>query len=122
MTKEKLEPSLNLVVVYVDDIDAVGDFFTALGLDFVRHRHGKGPNHLACERNGLVFELYPSSESNPCSHLRLGLAVDDMSATLVGAKAKGATVLSEPASSPWGTRAVVRSPIGLTIELIENTG
>lgn len=34
-------------------------FFEAFGLEFEDEQHGDGPRHVACERNGMVLEIYP---------------------------------------------------------------
>ena len=50
---------LNLVVLRARDAERHVSFYSGLGLDFVRHRHGSGPEHFACEDQGSVFEIYP---------------------------------------------------------------
>ncbi|WP_342753405.1 VOC family protein [Prosthecobacter debontii] len=52
---------LNLVVVRVADLERAQKFYEGLGLQFVRHRHGQGPEHLSAEIGDAVFELYPGS-------------------------------------------------------------
>lgn len=39
-------------------------FFQTLGLTFEKEKHGSGPEHYACEQNGVVFEIYPSRKNN----------------------------------------------------------
>lgn len=47
-------------VIFTPEYDRVTKFFEAMGLEFKREKHGKGPEHFACEHNGFVFEIYPS--------------------------------------------------------------
>ncbi|RYD29752.1 MAG: glyoxalase/bleomycin resistance/dioxygenase family protein, partial [Verrucomicrobiaceae bacterium] len=43
-----MEPAaLNLVVLRSRDMEHAADFYNRLGLEFSRHRHGKGPEHFA---------------------------------------------------------------------------
>lgn len=49
-------------VIKTPDINQAVAFFTQLGLTFVQEKHGDGPVHYACERNGIVFEIYPSTK------------------------------------------------------------
>jgi hypothetical protein len=48
-------------VLRVDDIEKMRAFLEALGLTFVREKHGSGPEHYSCERNGRVLEIYPKA-------------------------------------------------------------
>jgi lactoylglutathione lyase len=51
----------DVFVIRVQDIQQARIFFEQLGLSFVEEQHGEGPVHFACERNGKVFEIYPST-------------------------------------------------------------
>src|SRR5882672_2278894 len=51
-------PKLNLVVIRVSDIEAAHRFYSALGLSFAKHAHGKGPTHYASDEGSVVFEIY----------------------------------------------------------------
>lgn len=117
-------PALNLVVLRVADLVVAQRFYAALGLAFERHRHGSGPEHLACELpGGAVFELYPRGERAPASAgARVGFAVPSVNAALVAvveACDGKAGIVSGPADSPWGLRAVLADPDGHRIELVE---
>ncbi len=111
-------PFCNLVVLRSRDLDQAHLFYSALGLSFVRHAHGKGPEHLASEVDGHVFEIYPlQNEGGITSATRVGFAVssvDDAYKAVVGA---GGSSISEPADAPWGRRAVVVDPDGHRVEL-----
>lgn len=47
---------LNLVVIRTVDLDRAEHFYGLLGLRFVRHSHGSGPEHLAAEGGGVVLK------------------------------------------------------------------
>lgn len=88
-------PRLNLVVLRVVDIDRAAAFYRVLGFEFLKHAHGSGPEHYACETDGFVFELYPSSAEQPVStSARIGFAVADVD----GAVAKLAAVAARRSS------------------------
>ncbi|HEX8916637.1 MAG TPA: VOC family protein [Humisphaera sp.] len=113
-------PRLNLVVLRVADLVASEAFYARLGLSFERHRHGSGPEHLAAQCGGAVVELYAASAERPVERsTRVGFAVDDVRSACEAVRAGGAAVLTEPAESPWGSRAVVRDPDGRAVELVE---
>ncbi len=112
---------LNLIVIRVANLERAGEFYALLGLGFERHTHGKGPEHLAAEDQGMVFELYPASEKQPVSSsTRIGFAVEDVDALFqVLTAVPGAKSVAEPQDSEWGRRAGVADPDGHRIELTE---
>jgi predicted enzyme related to lactoylglutathione lyase len=91
-------------------------------LNFSRHRHGSGPEHFASEDAGGVFEIYPMREPDgPSRQVRLGFAIVDVRRTVAQLSAMGVEIVSTPAASPWGLRAVVADPEGHRVELTEAT-
>ncbi len=111
---------LNLVVVRARDAARLADFYTRLGLGFEKHRHGSGPEHYAAESAGCVFEIYPlRPNAEPTQELRLGFAVDDVRQTVERVFAAGAEIITAPAESPWGLRAVIKDIEGHKVELTE---
>ena len=114
--------TLSLVVIRCRDLEHSRLFYERLGLDFVRHRHGAGAEHLACEKGALVFELYPRrSENDDTTAVRLGFRVRALAELIADLERVGVPLLSPFAESPWGRRAVVADPDGHTVELIEAT-
>jgi lactoylglutathione lyase len=109
---------LNLVVLRCRDLDRAQAFYEALSLSFARHTHGKGPEHLASESGGQVFELYPpANDAASTSSTRVGFAVPSVDATYAAVLNAGGTSISPPKDSPWGRRAVVADPEGHRVEL-----
>ncbi len=112
-------PRLNLIVLRSTDIERAATFYRMLGLGFIQHRHGTGPEHLSAEVDGVVFELYPTAEDQPaCPSVRVGFKVDDVDALLPSLVQVGAVVVSPPRDGEWGRRAVVRDLDGHTVELL----
>lgn len=114
---------LNLLVLRAADLERAARFYSALSLVFVRHQHGTGLVHYACESAaGFVFELYPRQERQLSTKAtRLGFRVDSIREAVAALVSEGGTILQEPEESPWGLRAVVRDPDGHTVELTEAT-
>jgi lactoylglutathione lyase len=116
------EPRLNLVVIRVPDIEAARRFYSALGLSFAKHSHGKGPAHYAAEDGPVVFEIYPQTGTeDSTSSVRLGFKVSDVAQIVSCAVNQGAKIISPLKQSPWGLRAVVEDPFGHKIEFIGDT-
>jgi len=115
-----MTPALNLVVLRCTDLDWAQRFYECLGLQFTRHRHGSGPEHLSAELGGSVFELYPLSP-NGASTLgtRIGFRVPSLETVITALSDYPAAIISPPQDSPWGRRAVVADPEGHRIELVQ---
>ena len=112
--------SLNLVVLRVPDLERAAAFYSAFGLSFAKHAHGKGPEHYAAELGSAVFELYPQvSEEASTKHVRVGFQVSDAAAVMQHLEEKGGKIVSPLKDSPWGLRAVVDDPFGHRIEFSE---
>lgn len=110
---------INLLVIYADKMESLRDELSAFDLIFEKHHHGKGPVHYACEQDGLCLEIYPSSDTNPKTHTRIGLSVSDMAVALDAAKSIQADIKVSPKDSPWGIRAVIQLATGLKVELVQ---
>lgn len=109
--------TLNLVVLRCRDLEASVAFYQRLGLTFIKHRHGKGPEHYSADLNGTVFELYPLVSNDTSTRgTRIGFrvtSVDSILATLDDPSA----IHSPAMDSEWGRRAVIIDPDGHRIEL-----
>ena len=111
---------LNLLVIRSEDMERAAAWYRLIGLTFVKHSHGSGPEHFACELGGAVFEIYPRlSDMNSTTATRLGFTVTSVDKTIAELKAAGAKVVSPPKESLWGRRAVVQDPDGHRVELTE---
>ncbi len=112
-------PITNLLVIRSANVDRAVTFYEQIGLHFVRHSHGKGPEHYASESCGFVFEIYPERNPNDQTvNIRFGFTVDNVDGVLERLKEVGAIIVSAPAESEWGRRAVVKDFDGHTIELV----
>jgi lactoylglutathione lyase len=99
------------------DMERAAAFYSRLGLQFTKHRHGKGPEHFAAELGDAVFELYPLSPDGPSTlGTRIGFRVTSLDSILVGL---GDAVIAPAMHSEWGRRAVVVDPDGHRVELLE---
>jgi lactoylglutathione lyase len=110
---------LNLVVLRVSDLARAARFYAALDVPLVPERHGAGPEHLAAEIGGVVFEVYPQREGQSTQGVRLGFRVASVAETIEAAVSAGGTLVSGTGQSEWGVRAVVADPDGHRIELVE---
>ncbi|MEM1070790.1 MAG: VOC family protein [Planctomycetota bacterium] len=111
-------PVLNLIVLRSDDIDRAADFYVEMGLLFIKHRHGQGPEHYVAEMNGLTFEIYPTGPHGSTEATRLGFSVDDVDSIVDLLVKAGAELLQPPHESSWGRRATMKDFDGHTVELL----
>jgi predicted enzyme related to lactoylglutathione lyase len=113
--------ALTLVVIRANDIDKLATFYATMGLQFTKHRHGKGPEHLSSTAGPTVFEIYPANNQNEnTTSTRLGFSVPSLTSALDQLRQIGATILSEPSPTEFGRRAVVKDFEGHKVELYEN--
>lgn len=117
-----MDTQLNLVVLRSPDLTRAAGFYSALGITLQRERHGAGPEHLAGQLGGVVFEIYPQGDGEGTLKTRIGFMVDSIAALLPLLQDAGGKVLSSPQDSPWGLRAVVADPDGHRVELSQRTG
>lgn len=111
---------LNLVVLYSQDIQRSKAFYEALGLQFIKERHGQGSEHYACELNNTVLEIYPATAERPASTcIRLGFSVSSLDRVAERLTTLAGRLLFRPDESAWGKRAVVQDPDGHRVELLE---
>jgi lactoylglutathione lyase len=113
-------PTLNLVVLRCADIDQANAFYSKIGLQFAKHRHGNGPEHYSAELTDAVFELYPQSGDGPSSlGTRIGFSVSSVDDVIKALRDYPGAVISQPKDSEWGRRAIVADPDGHRIELLQ---
>jgi lactoylglutathione lyase len=111
---------LNLVVLRSPDLAKSAQFYARLGLRFIRHQHGRGPEHLAAKLGSGVFELYPQSPDGPSSlGTRIGFSVPSLDSAIAALGEYPAAIISPPRKSEWGLRAVVADPDGHRVELVQ---
>jgi lactoylglutathione lyase len=116
-------PQLILVVLRSPDIHRASGFYREMGLQFILHSHGSGPEHYASIVNGLVFEIYPlGAKSSPTTGTRIGFSVHDVDGVVRLLVEAGAQLVTAPADSEWGRRAVVKDPDGYVVELVTPPG
>ncbi len=118
-------PSIAVVSIYVDDVDAATDFYTRqLGFN-VRSRAGsaiveldhEGVVLVLCEAKTKADQTYPGGSS-----VVIGLAWDDLEGTATRMKADGVEVIiSTPEDFPGGKFIAMRDPAGNVVELLEFT-
>jgi catechol 2,3-dioxygenase-like lactoylglutathione lyase family enzyme len=94
--------SLNLLTIRSSDIDRAVQFYATLGLRFVKHSHGKGPEHYCSEDAGIAFEIYPLGPNKlPTIDTRLGFSVVSVDLAMAKLADIGVTLIAGPTDSPW---------------------
>lgn len=110
---------LNLLVLRARQPEKLAGFYSKLGLEFKLEQHGAGPRHYSSEEGGAVFEIYPlENELTSTRNTRIGFVVDSLDQVFASLGEDG-RIVSAPAESEWGRRAVVIDPEGHKVELLE---
>ena len=53
---------MSVVVLRTDRMAELRELLEAMGMEFEVEKHGSGPEHFACEKNGVVLEIYPADD------------------------------------------------------------
>ena len=115
------QPELDLVALYVRDIEAAREFYACLGLSLQPEQHGTGPRHYAAMLGGAVFEIYPNRDGERKGVLRIGFQVASVDGIIQRLRQRHVPILAEPKESAWGRRAVVEDPDGNRVELTQKS-
>jgi lactoylglutathione lyase len=111
---------LNLVVIRSNNIEQSVEFYQLLGLSFNKQQHGAGLEHFSSEVGYVTFEIYPCTAGTiPTMSTRLGFQVSSVDTVVCELKKYGASIVSPPADSDWGRRAIVADPDGHRVELTQ---
>lgn len=118
-------PALSLIVVRTSQMEASLAFYRALGFQFAEEKHGAGPTHYSTSLGSTMLEIYPGEPAASLNRkasgaTMLGFAVSSVDDSVVAARSLGAQIVTAPADSPWGRRAVVIDPDGRAIELSQS--
>ena len=111
--------SPNLLVIRAADIRETASFYEALGMRFHSERHGSSAEHLASQIGDFIFEIYPLAGNTSTTATRIGFTVDSLDDAVNCAAAVHGKVITKPAQSAWGRRAVLMDPEGHKVELTE---
>jgi lactoylglutathione lyase len=90
-------------------------FYAMLGLQFARHAHGSGPEHLAHEDERGVFEIYPAdAAAHATDSTGLGFSVSHLDSVHADLAEFGPKPIRD---TDWGRTFVVRDPDGRRVEI-----
>jgi len=112
--------SMNLIVIRSKNIEKSLEFYKAIGLSFIKEKHGSGPEHYSSTINNLVFEIYPIIDNNKGNNnIRIGFNISSLDDVVNLLSKKGFEIVSEAKNSCWGRRAVMKDYDNYTVELID---
>lgn len=118
-----MEPFLFYIVIYSCNLVESNEFYSKIGFNVQKHKHGDGAQHLVCENGDVLLEIYPlpsSNNHNKTKNIKIGLKV-----------ASHATILNEfeffkkylyipPKETEWGRKMSLIDPDGYIIDLFED--
>jgi lactoylglutathione lyase len=113
--------TLSLIVLKTRQVDNLRRFYGSLGIELVEEQHGKGTIHYSGRVGGLVLEVYPFPEDGTAADAttRLGFTVEKVVEVVGTLRTFGTPIVTEPQTTQWGFRAVVRDPDGRAVELYQ---
>lgn len=108
-------PSLRLLVLWTDNLEMMMSFYSVIGFEFTKEKHGKGADHYSAKLENGAFELY-AGRARETHLVRIGFAVPDLDKVLNDLRLM---VVTMPTKTPWGYRAVLEDPDGRMVELYQ---
>ena len=60
---------MSVYLIKTTEVEDTMEFFSRMGLAFVKEKHGDGPEHYAAQVGDDVFEIYPSTNKGSCGFL-----------------------------------------------------
>ena len=112
--------SVGLLVLRSDDMDRLAAFYTALGLNFVKHSHPPCGEHYSTTDESCVFEICQRKNGQRATtDVFFGLNVSSVGDSVESAVANGGTVMRSSEGSQWGSTAIIRDPDGHRVMLSE---
>jgi len=111
---------VNLIVLKTASIDILVEQYTALGIVFEYHQHGKGPFHYSANCEELIFEIYEVKKIEAITtQLRLGFEVKKLDDLILKLIAVGWAQQGPAKQSTWGYRVVMIDKDLRKVELVE---
>ena len=110
--------SIGLLVIRSDDMDRLAAFYTALGLNFVKHAHPPCGEHYSTTDQSCVFEICQRKDGQrTTTDVFFGLSVANVEDSVESAVLNGGTVIRSPEDSSWGRTAIIRDLDGHRVML-----
>ena len=110
---------INLLVIRTENPEILKEQYEKIGLKFEYHRHGNGPMHYSFEKDGFVFEIYPSRNiiGKKEDRIRLGFELKNLDLKIHELKNTNWKIISEVKETKWGRIAIIEDLDGRKIEL-----
>ena len=115
---------LSALILFTNRMDAVVEFYRAIGVPLEAEQHDDRPLHYACDLGSThiaVFESSPGDapEFRSGGSSFAGFSVQSLEVALEAASSVNAKIIREPIEYPWGVRALVSDPDGRVVELFK---
>jgi predicted enzyme related to lactoylglutathione lyase len=120
MPANSLSSSLGLLVIRSDDLERAAEFYSAIGLQLVKHSHPPCGVHYSTTNSPCVFEICQREEGqSPTTSVFFGINVESIDNALRLVPDKGGRIKAAAKDSDWGRMATVSDPDGHSLMLIE---
>ena len=112
-------PLLKLLVLRTHRLEEMRKFYESLGIEFVKERHGRGPEHYAGTMGAAVLQLYPlpPEAPEPDKSVRLGFVVPNLGTIVNELGSAGVRIGPSERHSP---AVVIKDPDGRVVELTQD--
>lgn len=111
---------LSLLVIRSQDMEKAARFYSALGLNLVKHSHPPCGQHYSTTADGCVFEICQRREKDIATISTVfGFNVSSVERAVEAALSNGGTLKRPPEVSAWGKTAIVADIDGHSVLLTE---
>ena len=97
-------------------------FYSKLGFNVQKHKHGDGDLHLVCKNGDVLLEIYPlpnSDNQHATKNIKIGFKIDSHETILNGSEFFKQYLYQTPKETEWGRKMSLIDPDGNIIDLFE---
>ncbi|MGD1714428.1 hypothetical protein [Dapis sp. BLCC M172] len=117
-----MEPLIFYIVIYSRNLVELDKFYSKIGFNVEKHKHGDGDEHLVCKSRDVLLEIYPlpdSGSQNPTKNIKIGLKVPSHATILNQTEFFRQYLYKLPEETQWGPKMSLIDPDGNIIDLFE---
>ncbi|NEP01535.1 MAG: hypothetical protein F6K58_23335 [Symploca sp. SIO2E9] len=117
-----MQPFLFYVVIYSRNFVESGKFYSKIGFNVQKHKHGDGDQHFVCKSGDTLLEIYPlpsSDNQNVTKNIKIGFKVASHETILNQGEFFRQYLYLPPRKTEWGRKMSLIDPDGHIIDLFE---
>lgn len=117
-----MEPFLFYIVIYSRNLLESDKFYSKIGFNVQKHKHGDGDQHLVCKNGDVLLEIYPlpgSDNQYATKNIKIGFKVASHETILNESEFSRQYLYLPPRETEWGRKMSLIDPDDHIIDLFE---